>query len=303
MGKIRVKVFDETEQKEKDKKLAAKREAKKAEKEKAKKVDAEHSAVIPVKTGIQEDPQKLKQEINDESNPTASPDARIREDDKQSKPTKNLEPKAVSKYAAKKGLNKKIKSKRYQETAAMVDRKKNYKLEDAVELLKKFKKTKFDETVELHINTREKGISGQVTLPHGTGKTRKIKIADDTTIANIERGVIDFDVLVAHPSMMPKLAKVARILGPRGLMPNPKNGTVTDKPEQAVEKLAGGQVNYKTESTAPIIHLSIGKASFEDNKIAENIKSVIASVGVSKIESATVKLTMSPGVKLNVTTL
>lgn len=169
----------------------------------------------------------------------------------------------------------------------------------AVERLKKFKTGNFDETVELHVNTKEKGISGMLMLPHGTGKTLRIKIADDALISEVETGKISFDVLVATPQMMGKLAKVAKVLGPRGLMPNPKNGTITDKPEEAVAKLSGGQISFKTEAQAPIIHLSVGKISFEDKKLTDNINAVLSSIGSSKINSITLKSTMSPAVQIN----
>ena len=300
MGKIRVKVFDETEQAEKDKKLHVRREAKRAEKMAVKNAEKASKSEGTVK----EEPTP---EVAEEVSVSAVDKIKVETVEPKTVPPaasakSSGEPKKSSKYAAKKGV-KKVKSERYTTTAAMVDRKKTYKLADAVELLKKFKKAKFDETIELHINTREKGISGQVSLPHGTGKVRKIKIADDATIAAIEKGVIDFDVLVATPAMMPKLARVAKVLGPRGLMPNPKSGTVTEKPEEAVEKLSAGQVNYKTEAAAPIIHMVIGKASFTDAQITENIMTVVKSISTAKIDNITIKLTMSPAVKLNVTSL
>ncbi len=148
------------------------------------------------------------------------------------------------------------------------------------------KRTKFDETVELHINTIETGVSGSLTLPHGTGKATRVTIADvtqdekavDDLIKNIEAGKIDFDVLVATPPTMPKLAKVARVLGPRGLMPNPKNGTVTAKPDDIANKFAGGQFNYKTEAKFPILHLAVGKLSFGDKKLEENITTAVKAI-------------------------
>jgi large subunit ribosomal protein L1 len=185
----------------------------------------------------------------------------------------------------------------------MVAVKTAYPLETAVAMLKKFKASKFDETVELHINVREKGVSGQVTLPHGTGKKRVITIADDAVIADIEKGKINFDILVAHPSMMPKLAKVARILGPRGLMPNPKNGTVTPNVDAIVEKLSAGQVNFKTESDAPIIHMSIGKISFTEPQITENVQGAISAIKLSNITKITMKSTMSPALNIDINSL
>ena len=99
--------------------------------------------------------------------------------------------------------------------------------------------------------------------------------------------------------MMPQLARVAKILGPRGLMPNPKNGTIAENPEEAVKKLSGGQVSYKTESDAPIIHAIVGKVSFEDNKLKDNVKTFLSSVGTEKIASVTLKSTMSPAIRLS----
>lgn len=176
---------------------------------------------------------------------------------------------------------------------------KPFNLQQSIDQLRKFKPAVFDETVELHINTREKGISGTVSLPHGTGKALRIKVADDALISQIEGGKIDFDVLVASPSMMPKLARVAKILGPKGLMPNPKNGTITDNTSEAVEKLSKGQIGFKTEAGAPIIHLSVGKLSFEDKKLSDNISTVLSAIDPARISSVTLKSTMSPAVRIS----
>jgi large subunit ribosomal protein L1 len=217
--------------------------------------------------------------------------ARLAEDE--TKPAKKAK---KEKFAKAKG---KTESKRHKSNLTLVSKTQTYTIDQALEALKKFKKSSFDETVELHINTKEKGISGQVILPHGTGKTLVIKVADDTIIAEVAKGKINFDVLVATPSMMPQLARVAKILGPRGLMPNPKNGTITEDTASAVKKLAGGQINFKTESEAPIIHARVGKISFDDAKLKENIKTFITSVGNDKISNVTLKSTMSPAVRLD----
>ena len=194
----------------------------------------------------------------------------------------------------------------YKKASAMYDKNKRYKLAEALPLLEKMKRAKFDETVELHINTNEKGISGNFTLPHGTGKQMRVVIANaaadptqvEELIKNIEAGKIDFDILVATPDTMPKLAKIARVLGPKGLMPNPKNGTVTPKPEEVAKKFAGGQINFKTEAKFPILHLAVGKVSFGDKKLAENIATAIQAVKIKNIKNVTLKSTMSPGIKL-----
>jgi large subunit ribosomal protein L1 len=191
-------------------------------------------------------------------------------------------------------------SKKYQSLSDQYDKSKTYSLKDALETLVKLQRKSFDETVELHLNTTATGISGQITLPHGTGKTTRVAIATDELIAEVEKGIINFDVLVAEPTMMVKLAKVAKVLGPRGLMPNPKNGTITPKPEEVAKKYAGGQINFKTEAKAPIIHLTVGKISFGPEKLTENIEALIAAVKKANIANATLKSTMSPGLKIKI---
>lgn len=199
-------------------------------------------------------------------------------------------------------------SKKYKTTAQLVDKQKTYSLSDAVELLSKLHLAKFDETVELHINTHETGVNGTVTLPHGTGKKFRVAIispakdaqAADELLRQIESGTINFDVLIATPDAMPKLAKVARILGPRGLMPNPKNGTITTKPEEIARKYEAGQVTFKTEAKNPIIHLSVGKLSFGKEKLEENITTALLAVQTNHIKNITLKSTMSPGIKIQV---
>ncbi len=213
---------------------------------------------------------------------------------------KTEEPKEKAKKAKFATKDKRPKrSRKYQELRKLVDKSKTYSLPEALALLSQAKITKFDETVELHINTIEQGISGSLTLPHGSGKKIRIVIADDAVIASVEKGKIDFDILLAHPSMMPKLAKIARVLGPRGLMPNPKNGTITPNPEETAKKYEGGHTAYKTESKAPIIHLSVGKVSFGEKKLEENIRAVLESIQAPRIKKVTLKSTMSPGIRVS----
>lgn len=203
---------------------------------------------------------------------------------------------------AKKGAKvkkpKRVRSKKYQEVKKLVDRTKKYKLADALELLPKLKMSKLDETVELHINTIAQGISGTVTLPHGTGKTIKVAIADDKIVAEVEKGKINFDVLLAVPAMMPKLARLAKFLGPRGLMPNLKNNTITNDPKRLALSFAKGQIHFKTEAKVPIIHLVLGKLSFGPKKLTENINTIINAIKKENIKNAVLKSTMSPGIKI-----
>lgn len=278
MGKIRVKTLgEEPETKKKSDTAKAKYEEHLAKK-----------AAVKAQEDKIEQAKKTTEDIENAVKEAETPDIAVEETPKEAKTA-----------AQPKKADKKKASKRYKESQTLVNKNTVYPLDKALEMLKKFKKAKFDETVELHLNTKEKGLNGQVVLPHGTGKKLNVKVADDKVIAQIEAGKIDFDVLIAEPSMMPKLAKVARVLGPRGLMPNPKNGTITDKPEQAIEKLTKGQISYKTEGKAPIMHVSVGKVSFEDKALKENITTLIASVGTGKIEAMTLKSTMSPGIKID----
>lgn len=202
---------------------------------------------------------------------------------------------------------KKRRSNSYTDIAKIIDKNKKYSLKEALALLPKLKRAKFDETVELHINTLEKGVSGNVSLPHGTGKQIKIEIVNQTEnpkhveelVKKVETGNIDFDVLIATPDAMPKLARIARFLGPRGLMPNPKNGTISPKPNEIAKKFQGGQVNFKTEAKFPILHMTVGKVSFGEKKLADNIQSAITAIQPKNIKDITLKSTMSPGIKID----
>lgn len=198
----------------------------------------------------------------------------------------------------KKPLSQKKRGKKYQKAVQKVDKNKLYSIEEAVLVLKSAKYVGFDESFEVHVNTKEQ-LKGEVSLPHGIGKTIKAVVLDDRLLEEIEKGIINFDILVAHPSFMPKLVKLAKILGPKGLMPNPKNGTLTPNTKEAVEKFEKGSLRYKTESKFPILHQSVGKISFENKQIIENIKALILAISKSKINSVFVTTTMGPSVKLN----
>jgi large subunit ribosomal protein L1 len=284
MGKIRVKSFEEDENKKLNKKELARAEAMKA---------AEAAKIAAGEKVAEEEPKQFV--FNDDEEPSSTAD----------------EVKVEAKKKVVKQVKKAKHSPSYTKVASLVDKNKKYKLAEALELLEKLKRVKFDETVELHVNTHEKGVSGSFTLPHGTGKQTRVLIANQTEdpqgvedlIKKIEAGQIEFDVLIATPDAMPKLAKVARVLGPRGLMPNPKNGTVTPKPLEAAKVFEGGQMNFKTESKFPLLHLTVGKASFGDKKLTENIKVVIAAVKTKNIKALTLKSTMSPGLKIDTASL
>jgi len=269
MGKIRVKTFgDENQEIEEKKKLGRKKEEKK-KREAAQ--TQEEVLEEPVKEAQEEI--EAKEEIEQE-------------------PVKEKRKVKIKKE------QKAFHSQKYDDLNTQVDKSKVYSLSEALELLVKLQRGKFDETVELHINTLTPGISGNITLPHGTGKKTKVAIVTDALIAEIEKGTINFDILVAEPQMMARLAKVARILGPKGLMPNPKNGTITPNPEEIAKKYEGGLISFKTEAKNPLLHLTVGKVSFGKEKLTQNIEEMLKAVKKANVVSVTLKSTMSPGIKI-----
>ena len=276
MGKIRVKTLGSEELEEQQKK---KRKEQKEQKKLVKIAGMKGGERVVAVGPTEEELEKLSETDKPKTEKQATEDRKPKTDNR--------------KIQARK------RSWRYKEAVVLFNSTRVYPLAEALELLPKLKLSKFDEAVELHINTVENGISGNLTLPHGTGKKTRVAIADDKLIVEIEKGKIAFDVLVATPQMMPKLAKVAKVLGPRGLMPNPKSGTITDKPEELVKKYEGGQMRFKTETKAPVIHLTVGKLSFGEKKLSENIKTVFSVIQTAKIKKAVLKSTMSPGIKID----
>ncbi|MDO8570588.1 MAG: 50S ribosomal protein L1 [Candidatus Daviesbacteria bacterium] len=220
-----------------------------------------------------------------------------------------------SKRAQKKS-EPKIRSKKYQEARTKIDPQQKYTLADAVKLAVETSITKFPGTIEAHLNTNVKNIRGLISLPHFTGKKLTILafgqdadksgadvIGTDEIIAQIEAGKINFDVLVTTPAWMPKLAKSAKILGPRGLMPNPKNGTISENLAKTVAELQGGKMEFKTEKDGKVIHLSVGKTNQPTEEISANIKVLFNIVGKSKISKITLSSTMGPGIKVDLSSI
>lgn len=225
----------------------------------------------------------------------------------------------------------KKRGKKYEEAIKLVDRTKTYDLREAVTLLKKTATANFDETVELAFRLgvdpkhADQNIRGAVVLPHGTGKTQrvlvfakgeKIKeaeeagadyIGDEDIIAKINEGWFDFDVVVATPDMMAEVGKLGRVLGPKGLMPNPKTGTVTFDVGKAVEEIKAGKVEYRVDKAANL-HVAVGKVSFDDEQLVENLETMIETVVRARpqsargtyIRNATISSTMGPGIKIDV---
>lgn len=220
--------------------------------------------------------------------------------------------------------------KKYLEALKLIEKDKLYEPAEALELAKKTATAKFDETIEAHVKLgvdpkhADQQVRGTVVLPHGTGKTRTVLVfakgekakeaeaagADyvgaEELVAKIEGGWLDFDVAIATPDMMAVVGKLGRILGPRGLMPNPKAGTVTFEVEKAVKDVKAGKIEFRVDKTS-IVHVPIGKASFELQKLLENFQAFMEAVVKAKpaaakgqyLKSVTVASTMGPGIKIN----
>ena len=220
--------------------------------------------------------------------------------------------------------------KKYREAAKHVEKDKQYTLKEAVDLALKTSTVKFDATVELHVKLgvdprhADQNIRENIVLPAGTGKSVRVAVfadvddvkkaksagADiaggDEFLQQLDKGVIDFDVLVATPQMMAKLGKYARVLGPKGLMPNPKSGTVAADVAKAVKEAKAGKVEYRVDSTG-IVHLGVGKTSFKPEQVLENLQAVLASIKAAKpaslkstyVQAIYLTTTMGPSVPVS----
>ena len=220
--------------------------------------------------------------------------------------------------------------KKYQEAAKLLEAGKMYTVDEALELVKKTATAKFDETIELHVRLgvdpkyADQQVRGAIVLPHGTGKSKRVlvfakgdKVAEaeaagadfvgsDEIATKIQGGWCDFDVAVATPDMMGTVGRLGKILGPRGLMPNPKLGTVTMDITKAIKEIKAGKVEYRTDK-AGNIHVPIGKASFDNEKLIQNFQTLIDTLNKVRpaaakgqyMRSVTVSATMGPGVPVN----
>ena len=222
------------------------------------------------------------------------------------------------------------KGKKYSDSLKMIDRTKQYDPEEAIALVKQTAKAKFDETIEISVRLgvdprhADQQVRGAVVLPNGTGKTVRVLafvkenrieeakaagadiIADDEIIKKIQGGWFEFDACVATPDMMGVVGRLGRVLGPKGLMPNPKSGSVSPDVNRMISDIKAGKVEYRVDKTA-IIHCPVGKASFAEDKLTENLRTLMEAIIKAKpaaakgayIKSAVLSSTMGPGIKLN----
>lgn len=196
----------------------------------------------------------------------------------------------------------KSRSSKYKKAKALVDRTKLYPLSEAIALALKTHIAKFEGKVEAHLVVGKVGSLGLVEFPHLTKVEKKVVVFDDSVLAELQQGTINFDVLLASPANMPKLVPFARLLGPKGLMPNPKNGTLTADPQKATAKFKTQGTEIKTEKKAPLIHITIGTTSQKAPEIEANARALLKTVGPLNILKFSLSSTMGPGVKVHIDT-
>jgi len=215
--------------------------------------------------------------------------------------------KAVAPVAKNKSSER---SAKYKKASEMVEKGKLYSLEDALELVKKTSFSSFDGGVELHLRLNKKKAKGGTEssrgvfhLPHGSSKQKKIIILDEKKIEEIAKTKkIDFDVAIASPELMPKVAKIAKILGPKGKMPDPKSGTVTTDPKKAIEEINSGKIEYRIDSSNNV-HQLIGRVSWDATKLNENAKAILNSVSRGRIAAVYVTASMGPSIAVDLSFL
>lgn len=311
MGKTKIKIIDKSQPEVEVKKEEKKNRSAKFEHDKV--VGAVEQTVEPK---INEDPgaKQAHSERTGDASGTLMPNEQVKTSKKTQKPNKQT----------------KFRSKKYQESRGKVESNKRYSLNEAVKLAAETSLTKFPGTVEAHLNTNVGNLRGLISLPYFAGKKLVILAfgseaeksgadlaGNEETISEIEKGpstslrvnndkeikFSDVDLIVVTPAWMPKLAKTAKILGPKGLMPNPKNGTITENLAKTVAELQGGKVEYKTEKDGKVIHLPVGKTNQAPEEVTLNIKTLFNAVGKSKISKITLSSTMGPGVKIDLNSI
>ncbi len=243
---------------------------------------------------------KIRTRVLGLENIDKKPEAEVKEEVKTEKPV-DLQGKGKKETKDTKTSTKvSVKGKKHQAAEKKLEKGKKMKLAEAVELLKKISYASFDESVDVHMNVDKTGIRGEVELPFTTGKTVRVAVVNDKVLEDLAQGKIEFDILVTHPSFMPKLARFAKVLGPKGLMPNPKAGTISTNPDEVVKKFEKGTLRFKTEPKFPILHQMIGKKSHESAHLVANADALIKAVGKMHIKNVFLATTMSPSIEIEI---
>lgn len=267
--------------------------------------------------------QKVRPSINTEDEKAQTPETKS----KKLRPSIETEEKPAAqkpKASAISKVAKRVRGSKYQNASKLIDKTKTYGVKDALELLGKTSYIKFDPTVEIHINVTQKNIRGSINFPHPVGPKKEKKylvfseklkstdsknviLSNDSTIDDILSGRLkpsrDFNAVLASAKFMPQLARVAKILGPAGMMPNPKNGTITEEPEKVFGAEGSEAYEFRGDPQAPIVHLKLGKLSNKSQALEENLKAALTAIGPGKIKKATLSSTMSPGIRLDISSL
>ena len=237
---------------------------------------------------------------------TQTAKSKVEKEIKDKEDVEEIKDEKTEKKAKKKKAGKaKIRSKKYQEVKALIDSKAKYEIKEAIELVKKTSMTKFVGNIEIHIrllgkNGKPEQVRGLLQYPHSTGKKISVVILDDKIIEEISStGKADANIYLTTPAMMPRVAKLAKILGPKGKMPNPKAGTITENPEKTMKDMSAGQVEYKTDNTGNV-HQVIGKVSGKVEDLEENFRALISVLPIEKAVSINLCATMGPAVKVSV---
>jgi large subunit ribosomal protein L1 len=220
----------------------------------------------------------------------------------QETPVEELKTETEATETTEKVSNKvvRVRGKKYQAAKKKIDVLKLYSLKEAIKLVKETSLSKFDGKVEAHLTVTNTGNIAEITFPHLEVSTKKIELLNDKILAELKEGKVNFDILIATPITMPKLLPFARILGPKGLMPNPKNGTLTDKPEEAIKKLSVAKTIIKTENKIPVIHIVVGKVSQPETELIANINELIKVIKAPLIKKMALCATMGPSVKVEI---
>lgn len=245
------------------------------------------------------DEKKILKEAEDREKEAKAEAKKVKEESKEAEKKEKK-----TKVEVKKQIRKKPKhGKKYREASKNIEKNKKYVISEAIELIKSQKIEKFDATVLLTVslNKKAENVRGSVNLPGGAVKEKKIEIVDEKNVEDmvkkIKEGKSDFDILIAKASVMPKLGQVAKILGPKGLMPNPKSGTVTEDPQKAAEDFKGGKVEFKADK-GNNVHVAVAKVSLDAKKIEENVTAVLSALPAGNICDIYLSRSMGPSIKV-----